>query len=230
MRAGAAAVVRSAAALSIVASALTATLAGQEGARVVRLSPFDGYGVLCAHSVAEPAGLTDGHVLHEVVYTGVVIAEDDRVAGDIRVVVRFERQPGHSRMRYDGRIVVEPTALAGRGEWEGGFSGELRGAAARGDVSTLASELLHRRTARVRRSAYAIPVAGPRPTRTVRRVLRGTGELVGLRLSFDHPANEGTPPPAAALPADCAGDFERWTGALLDFRGLARPTMPESAP
>jgi hypothetical protein len=221
---------RSVVAVCVFACVLVATLAGEQAAPAVGCTPFEAYGVLCARVSGEAVDVTTNRLMQQVMYTGVVVSDDDRVAGSLSVVMTVERQPGRSRAAYNGRIIVEPTALAGRGAWQGGFAGELRGADARADVLTLGSELLHRRTVRVRRNPATIPVPGPPRTRIVRRVLRGAGELAGLRLSFHYPANEGVPPQAGALPADCLGDYERWTGVVFDGRGAARLVEPTPAP
>jgi hypothetical protein len=221
---------RSVVAVCVFACVFVATLAGEQAAPAVGCTPFEAYGVLCARVSGEavrrrdqpPGAAGDVHGRGG-------LGRRPR-GGRLSVVVTVERQPGRSRAAYDGRIIVQPTAFAGRGAWQGGFAGELRGADARADVLALGSELLHRRTVRVRRNPATIPVPGPPRMRTVRRVLRGAGELAGLRLSFHHPANEGVPPPAGALPAGCLGDYERWTGGVFDGRGAARLVEPAPAP
>lgn len=212
----------------LTSSVFVATLTADGARAVVRRAPLDAYGVLCAHVAGESVPTADRGRTQDVVYTGVVISESDLVAGTLTVLVRVIRD-GRARASYTGHITVHPAALAGSGGWEGRFGGALRGSDARRDLASLGTELLHRRTVRVRRNPSTIRVPGPPPTRITRRLLRGTGALEGMRLVFDHPANEGVAPPPEALPGGCATDYERWTGVLLDVRPEDSRSEPWSA-
>ena len=181
----------------------------------VERESFEAYAVVCSH--ASTARVDAGGPADEVIYSGVVLSDDRRVAGTLSIVVSF---PSNARRAYTGRITVQPRTLEGTGTWEGRFGGELRRGQRPEDPAALGLELLHRRTATVPRNPSTIRVPGPPRTRTVCRMLRGTGALEGLRLVFQHPANDGEPPAAAALPAGCLSDYERWSGALLDLRSL----------
>jgi hypothetical protein len=184
----------------------------------LRQAPLEAFGVICEQQAGE-IELTTGNVhTRELTYTGVVIAADERVAGTLVYSLTLSRDLEHGSTTYSGHIEVRPTALEGRGEWHGAFGGELARKAQWEDASVLGRDLLHRRTLLARRSVSG-PVRSARPPelRVVRRLLRGTGELEGMRLVFDHKVAAGVRPPATDLPAGCANDYELWKGVIVNL-------------
>jgi hypothetical protein len=185
----------------------------------LRQAPLEAYGVIC-NEVTGEVELTTGNVnTREVTYTGVVLSPDDRVAGKLIYSLTLSRDLDNGAVSYSAHIEVRPTAFAGKGEWHGAFGGELTAASDWENASALGRDLLFRRTMLVRRGLSGPPrSAKPPETRVVRRLLRGTGELEGMRLVFDHRLSEGELPGAEALPANCLADFELWKGVIVNVR------------
>jgi hypothetical protein len=206
--------------LVIVCGSLMVLAAGAVQADVpLRPAPLEAYGVLCGAAPGEVELTTASMHTREVTYTGVVLSGDERVAGTLTVLLTITRELDRGTASYSGRILVRPTALGDKGTWEGVFGGEVARPDKWQNVSDMGVDLLHRRALLVRRNVAA-PVRSARPqeARVVRRLLRGTGELEGMRLVFDHRVNEGVPPSEATLPAGCTADYERWQGLIVDVR------------
>jgi hypothetical protein len=199
-------------------SALAVTVAAQSTVPL-RHAPLEAFGVICEQQAGE-VELTTGSVhTRELTYTGVVISGDERVAGMLTYSVTLSRDLEHGTLTYSGHIEVQPTALEGRGEWHGAFGGEVARDSKWENASALGRDLLHRRTVLARRSVSS-PVRSARPPelRVVRRLLRGTGELDGMRLVFDHKLDEGVRPAARDLPVGCMSDYELWKGVIVNLK------------
>jgi hypothetical protein len=178
--------------------------------------PVAAYGVLCEHTPGELARTADRQQQRDVTFTGVVLSEDERVAGTLEVVLTLAAARRHTN--YKGHITVHTRALDGKGTWHGTLDGRVEGSKAWSDPAALALDIVHRRTTlRASRSGPG-RTARPADARVVRRYLRGTGTLEGMRLVFDHQANVGAPPPETKLPPGCIADYELWSGVVADIR------------